>query len=60
MKWIETGDPDVLAFSRRVCGNKVTVFANLSAEPSAPIRGLRSESTPNGILPAWGWEIIQK
>ena len=60
MKWIETGDPDVLAFSRRVRGNKVTVFANLSAEPSAPIRGLRSDSTPDGILPAWGWEIIQK
>ena len=52
VKWIETGDPDVLAFSRKVCGNKVTVYANLSAEPSEPIKG---ES-----LPAWGYKIIEK
>ena len=52
VKWIETGDPDVLAFSRKVCGNKVTVYANLSAEPSEPIKG--------EALPAWGYRIIEK
>ncbi len=47
MEWIETGDPDVIAFSRTVKGNKVTVHANLSAEPS-------------GELPAWGWTVNVK
>ena len=60
VKWIETGDPDVLAFSRKVRGNTVTVYANLQAEPSKTIKALRSEDNPDGILPAWGWKIITR
>ena len=60
VKWIETGDPDVLAFSRRVRGNTVTVYANLKAEPSKTIKKLRSKDNPDGILPAWGWKIITR
>ena len=60
VKWIETGDPDVLAFSRKVRGNKVTVYANLQAEPSKTIKSLRSKDNPDGILPAWGWKIITR
>ncbi len=60
VKWIETGDPDVLAFSRRVRGNTVTVYANLKAEPSKTIKKLRSRDNPDGILPAWGWKIITR
>ncbi len=60
VKWIETGDPDVLAFSRRVRGNTVTVYANLKAEPSKAIKKLRSKDNPDGILPAWGWKIITR
>ena len=60
VKWIETGDPDVLAFSRRVRGNTVTVYANLQAEPSKTIKKLRSKDNPDGILPAWGWKIITR
>ena len=60
VKWIETGDPDVLAFSRRVRGNNVTVYANLKAEPSKTIKKLRSKDNPDGILPAWGWKIITR
>ena len=60
VKWIETGDPDVLAFSRRVRGNTVTVYANLQAEPSKAIKKLRSKDNPDGILPAWGWKIITR
>ena len=60
VKWIETDDPDVLAFSRRVRGNTVTVYANLKAEPSKTIKKLRSKDNPDGILPAWGWKIITR
>ena len=60
VKWIETGDPDVLAFSRKVRGNTVTVYANLQAEPSKTIKSLRSKDNPDGILPAWGWKIITR
>ena len=54
------GDPDVLAVSRKVRGNKVTVYANLQAEPSKTIKSLRSKDNPDGILPAWGWKIITR
>ena len=58
VKWIETGDPDVIAFSRKVRGNKVTVYTNLQPEPSMKIKALQTRDNPDGILPAWGWKII--
>ncbi len=60
MKWIETGDPDVLAFSRKVKGNRVTVYANLNPEPSKPVKALRGVCPPDGILPPWGWKVLTR
>ena len=60
VKWIETGDPDVLAFSRKVKGNRFPVYANLNPEPSKPVKALRGVCPPDGILPPWGWKVLTR
>jgi len=59
-KWIQTPDPDVIAFSRRKKDNIVLVFANLSPDPSRKIVPLCSTDNPDGILAPWGWKIITR
>jgi len=56
-EWIETVDSDVVAFSREVKGNKVTVYANLSAEASEPVEQLKAEANPEGVLAPWAWTV---
>lgn len=53
LELIETGNPKVLAFRRIAKGDRVTVIANLSAEP---VRVKLGGARPLN-LPAWGWKI---
>ena len=61
--YIETGNPNVIAFSRKVKGNKVTVVANLSdAEILIPASALpKGLAGKKGLTIApWGWNVEVK